>query len=315
MAGKKNGRSSKTDHVLSLLAGGGAHEPQAAAKPETSPATSQQEGSPSEASKPPKETQSEPVQTPATGSPSGQRRVAPPILEVARVNNEALSETIREALTESLNQELAQAEPEPEPELLPEPEVEPKPEVEPEPAPELLPEPEAGPEPEVEAEPAPELLPEPEVGPEPEAGPEQMPEAAPEPRSEPEALPEPEREAEPEAAPTPEPEPEPATAQPLQPEGPGIPLPDGAVYLNVMEELVEEPLRKYIKLFGLCDCPRCVADVRALALSRLPAKYVVLSSASLPPLLSFYQAKFDSALVTQVIYACKTVMESPRHTL
>ena len=138
-----------------------------------------------------------------------------------------------------------------------------------------------------------------------------MPEAAPEPRSEPEALPEPEREAEPEAAPTPEP----ATAQPLQPEGPGIPLPGGAVYLNVMEELVEEPLRKYIKLFGLCDCPRCVADVRALALSRLPAKYVVLSSASLPPLLSFYQAKFDSALVTQVIYACKTVMESPRHTL
>ncbi|MBM6724659.1 late competence development ComFB family protein [Pseudoflavonifractor phocaeensis] len=291
MAGKKNGRSSKTDHVLSLLAGGGAHEPQAAAKPETSPATSQQEGSPSEASKPPKETQSEPVQTPATGIPSGQRRVAPPILEVARVNNEALSETIREALTESLNQELAQAEPEPEPELLPEPEVEPKPEV--------------------EAEPAPELLPEPEAGPEPEEEPEQMPEAAPEPRSEPEALPEPEREAEPEAAPTPEP----ATAQPLQPEGPGIPLPDGAVYLNVMEELVEEPLRKYIKLFGLCDCPRCVADVRALALSRLPAKYVVLSRASLSPLLSFYQAKFDSALVTQVIYACKTVMESPRHTL
>lgn len=287
MAGKKNGRSSKTDHVLSLLAGGGAHEPQAAAKPETSPATSQQEGSPSEASKPPKETQSEPVQTPATGIPSGQRRVAPPILEVARVNNEALSETIREALTESLNQELAQAEPEPEPELLPEPEVEPKPEVEPEPAPELLPEPEAGPEPEEE--------------------PEQMPEAAPELRSEPEVLPEPEQEAVPEA--------EPATAQPLQPEGPGIPLPDGAVYLNVMEELVEEPLRKYIKLFGLCDCPRCVADVRALALSRLPAKYVVLSRASLSPLLSFYQAKFDSALVTQVIYACKTVMESPRHTL
>lgn len=293
MAGKKNGRSSKTDHVLSLLAGGGAHEPQAAAKPETSPATSQQESSPSEASKPPKETQSEPVQTPATGIPSGQRRVAPPILEVARVNNEALSETIREALTESLNQELAQTEPEPE--LLPEPE----------------PEPEVQLEPEVEAEPAPELLPEPEAGPEPEVEPEQMPEAAPEPRSEPEALPEPEREAEPEAAPTLEP----ATVQPLQPEGPGIPLPGGAVYLNVMEELVEEPLRKYIKLFGLCDCPRCVADVRALALSRLPAKYVVLSSASLPPLLSFYQAKFDSALVTQVIYACKTVMESPRHTL
>lgn len=291
MAGKKNGRSSKTDHVLSLLAGGGAHEPQAAAKPETSPATSQQESSPSEASKPPKETQSEPVQTPATGIPSGQRRVAPPILEVARVNNEALSETIREALTESLNQELAQAEPEPEPELLLEPEVEPK----------------LSPEPKAEPEPGPTLRP--EIASEPEAIP------APEPRSEPEVLSAPKQKEELEAAHAPMQEPEPAPVQPVRPEGSGIRLPDGAVYLNVMEELVEEPLRKYIKLFGLCDCPRCVADVRALALSRLPAKYVVLSRASLSPLLSFYQAKFDSALVTQVIYACKTVMESPRHTL
>lgn len=291
MAGKKNGRSSKTDHVLSLLAGGGAHEPQAAAKPETSPATSQQEGSPSEASKPPKETQSESVQTPATGIPSGQRRVAPPILEVARVNNEALSETIREALTESLNQELAQAEPEPEPELLLEPEVEPK----------------LSPEPKAEPEPGPTLRP--EIASEPEAIP------APEPRSEPEVLSAPKQKEELEAAHAPMQEPEPAPVQPVRPEGSGIRLPDGAVYLNVMEELVEEPLRKYIKLFGLCDCPRCVADVRALALSRLPAKYVVLSRASLSPLLSFYQAKFDSALVTQVIYACKTVMESPRHTL
>ncbi|MBM6887049.1 late competence development ComFB family protein [Pseudoflavonifractor phocaeensis] len=294
MAGKKNGRSSKTDHVLSLLAGGGAsHEASAAAKPETAPASSQQASEPSEASQPPKETRSEPVQTPAAGVPSGQRRVAPPILEVARVNNEALSETIREALTESLNQELAQAEPEPEPELLLEPEVEPK----------LSPEPKAEPEP----EPGPTLRP--EIASEPEAIP------APEPRSEPEVLSAPKQKEELEAAHAPMQEPEPATVQPLQPEGPGIPLPDGAVYLNVMEELVEEPLRKYIKLFGLCDCPRCVADVRALALSRLPAKYVVLSRASLSPLLSFYQAKFDSALVTQVIYACKTVMESPRHTL
>ena len=262
MAGKKNSRSSKTDHVLSLLAGGGAaQEAPAAAKPDTPPASGRQERGASEAGQPPKETQSEPVQTPAAGIPAGQRRVAPPILEVARVNNEALSETIREALTESLNQELAQAEPEPEPE------------------------------------------------------PEPIPEPAPEPQSEPEALSEPEQKAEPEAEPAEAPAPEPAPAQPVQPEGPGTRLPDGSVYLNVMEELVEEPLQKYIKLFGLCDCPRCVADVRALALSRLPAKYVVLSSASLTPLMSFYQAKFDSALVTQVIYACKAVMESPRHTV
>lgn len=40
--------------------------------------------------------------------------MAPPILEVARLHNEALSETIRQALTDSLEEELArQAEQEP----------------------------------------------------------------------------------------------------------------------------------------------------------------------------------------------------------
>lgn len=267
MAGKKNNRSSKTDHVLSLLAGGGASQEPTTVRQEVSPASGQPETNQPQSGQPTKETQTEHSQAPAAEAPVTPRRVAPPILEVARVNNEALSETIREALTESLNEELAQAEPEPEPE--------------PEPVTRTEPEPEPVAEPELEPEPAPESVPEPEPVP----------------------------------APEPEPEPAPIPAPPPQPEGPGIRLSDGSVYLNVMEELVEEPLQKYIKLFGLCDCPRCVADVRALALSRLPAKYVVLPPASLTPLMSFYQAKFESALVTQVIYACKTVMEFPRHSL
>ena len=97
--------------------------------------------------------------------------------------------------------------------------------------------------------------------------------------------------------------------------GPGKVLPDGSVFLNVMEYLVEERLEKYVKLFGLCSCQRCLADVRALALSRLPAKYVVLPSSSVTPMLSLYQAKFDSMVIAEVIQACKSVMENPRHLL
>jgi len=82
-----------------------------------------------------------------------------------------------------------------------------------------------------------------------------------------------------------------------------------------MEYLVEERLEKYVKLFGLCSCQRCLADVRALALSRLPAKYVVLPSSSVTPMLSLYQAKFDSMVIAEVIQACKSVMENPRHLL
>ena len=82
-----------------------------------------------------------------------------------------------------------------------------------------------------------------------------------------------------------------------------------------MELQVEEKLARYVRMFHLCACPRCLADAKALALTRLPAKYVVLDAAAKAPMLSLYEAKFDSAVTTQIIYACKEVMEHPRHTL
>ena len=90
-------------------------------------------------------------------------------------------------------------------------------------------------------------------------------------------------------------------------------LEDGSEFVNVMQILVEEKIEKYVKMFKLCQCPRCMSDVEALALSRLPAQYVVLSSKNKVPLLSVYRSKFDSQVTTQIIYACKEVMEDPRH--
>ena len=75
----------------------------------------------------------------------------------------------------------------------------------------------------------------------------------------------------------------------------------------------EQKIEKYVKMFKLCQCPRCMSDVEALALSRLPAQYVVLSSKNKVPLLSVYRSKYDSQVTTQIIYACKEVMQDPRH--
>lgn len=94
-----------------------------------------------------------------------------------------------------------------------------------------------------------------------------------------------------------------------------VKLPDGAVCVNVMELLVEERLERYVRMFGLCTCPRCLADARALALTRLPSKYVVLNGDTAIPTLSLYRSKFESMVIAQVIQACKSVMESPRHIL
>lgn len=90
-------------------------------------------------------------------------------------------------------------------------------------------------------------------------------------------------------------------------------LPDNLVYVNVMQALVEENAPRYMKLFDLCTCSRCVADVKALALSTLPAQYVVMHKGDEIPLLTVYQGRYSSIVTAHVMKACKTVMENPRH--
>ena len=318
MAGKKGSRTSKTDHVLSLLSGGGKEEPQTTAEQEQTPSPApeqpkadpapkeKKEKAPVRAKETPKEeekVQEEPVAQEKEAHPAqparreGERLTAP-ILQVARTNHEALSETIRGALSQALEEELAETQPEQvqESELMPEPvpkpELEPVPEAVPAPTPEPISVPQSVPAPEAVA------VPEPAPAPEPTPAPAPVPVPAPDPA--------------PKAATRPEP-----TTQ--SEEVPFLPrevkLPDGAVCVNVMELLVEERLERYVRMFGLCTCPRCLADARALALTRLPSKYVVLNGDTAIPTLSLYRSKFESMVIAQVIQACKSVLASPRHLL
>ena len=61
------------------------------------------------------------------------------------------------------------------------------------------------------------------------------------------------------------------------------------------------------------DGRHVISSRQALALTRLPAKYVVLPAEHKKPMLSLYQARYDGDVTTQVIYACKAVMDAPRH--
>ncbi len=83
--------------------------------------------------------------------------------------------------------------------------------------------------------------------------------------------------------------------------------------LNVTQALVEEKTKKYMKMFGMCSCERCRIDVIALALSNLPAKYVVVKGDEINPRLSFYESKYSAAVITQVMSACKKVLDKPHH--
>ena len=139
-------------------------------------------------------------------------------------------------------------------------------------------------------------------------------------RPAPEPVPEPVREPapEPEAA---EPEPEPDGPAPAAPQPAAAAFqdilehePEQLGYINVMQVLVEEKAPKYVRMFGLCDCKRCLEDVKALALNHLPPKYVVMADNEMIPKLTFYEGKYNSDITAQLLKACSKVAERPHHT-
>jgi hypothetical protein len=80
-----------------------------------------------------------------------------------------------------------------------------------------------------------------------------------------------------------------------------------------MQILVEENTEKYMNMFGLCQCPRCVVDVKALALNNLQPKYVVMKEGEMVPRITLYEGRFQTAVTAQILRACQSVMANPRH--
>ena len=83
--------------------------------------------------------------------------------------------------------------------------------------------------------------------------------------------------------------------------------------VNVMEHLVKEKAPQYIRQFHVCECSRCLADVTALALTELPAKYVVINRSALSPLMNFYTTKYAGRITVEVTKACMAVQKNPHH--
>ncbi len=304
-ASKKNAKSTKTAHVLNLLTAPGAEA-------ETAPAV------------PAETVEGGETAAPVAPAPAS-RPLTPPILEVARSNDEQLSGQILQALEEEFPEGETPAE---EPVSVPE-EAETE-AVEAEPAAES-PAPEAAEAAHTEEEAAEEPA-EPEAEAAAAQGEEPMAENLMEEAAEavqtlemppvaeelgdlpPEAM----------AAIEPEPLPDggrgydlPVTMQ----ENPEVlthtadvdPNDEGLNYVNVMQILVEEKAPRYIQMFGLCPCRRCEMDVKALTLSNLVPKYVVMHKNEMVPMLTIYEGRYSSTIFAQLTRACKLVMDRPHH--
>lgn len=105
------------------------------------------------------------------------------------------------------------------------------------------------------------------------------------------------------------PEPKPAP----QPTASAQPKAEGLLYLNIMQPLVEAAAPRYAKLANLCDCPRCLADVKAYALTHLKPHYAVFRQEDSIPMLTLYETRYASQVATILMQACEVVKENPRH--
>ena len=281
MSASKESNSSKTAHVMNLLS-----------RNRTTPAESPVEAAPREAAAQPTETAVSPPPAPAPVE-SAPQSVPPTSPIIASLSSDhAISSQIKDALASSL-EELAESEPVAETPAAPVVEEVPQPE----------------PVAETPAEPVVEEAPQPEPVAETPAEPVV------------EETPQPEPVAEMPAEPVVEeaPQPEPVAETPAEPvvEEPAAEKPDEeeVICANIMEILVERKAETYMELFGLCCCDRCKMDVQALALTELPAKYVVMGKNELPLRLSLYEGRMNTAITAQILRACKVVLAEPRHKL
>lgn len=84
--------------------------------------------------------------------------------------------------------------------------------------------------------------------------------------------------------------------------------------VNVMDAILkQQDIPGFMAQYGCCTCKKCVADVTALALTKLPAKYVVLEKDVTSPMIGFYQSRYRAEILASLLRACLMVKESPRH--
>lgn len=80
--------------------------------------------------------------------------------------------------------------------------------------------------------------------------------------------------------------------------------------VNIMEGIVLGKLDSVLSRFQCCRCDRCKKDIVALALNKLPPKYMVLSRGQVPPDID---AQTNAQVVTAMIQAAIRVRAKPRH--
>ncbi len=83
---------------------------------------------------------------------------------------------------------------------------------------------------------------------------------------------------------------------------------------NYMEDAVKENLERLLsERDDLCKCEKCKLDIMALALNKLPSKYVVTSKGRIYTRLSELELQRKADIVKELTKAIEIVKNNPQH--
>lgn len=85
-----------------------------------------------------------------------------------------------------------------------------------------------------------------------------------------------------------------------------------AVLVNLMEELVLAKLDLTVDRFNCCKCDKCKKDIAALALNRLPPRYVVMKEQDRERRKQNEEA-YSTEVTGALVQAILVVKKQPRH--
>ena len=84
--------------------------------------------------------------------------------------------------------------------------------------------------------------------------------------------------------------------------------------VNVMEHMVDAKLEELLPRSNCCKCQKCTDDIRALALNRLPAKYVSTDLGELYTRVNSAMEQQSSLDINFAVYsAIEFVSSHPHH--
>ena len=83
---------------------------------------------------------------------------------------------------------------------------------------------------------------------------------------------------------------------------------------NYMEDVVIHLLYNLVKdRENVCKCEKCLSDIAAIALNRLPPHYVVSEKGEVYSKVLNMSIQFEADVTTAILEAIERVSKSPRH--